>query len=242
MLQHGCQPLHSLGVVALHLLPRRVSNFRSQDVRPWYLAHSSTFNTLLLHRDRNHGLLVAFLHHCDARCRTAGQLPQTCPHRLRCPSWAAVAGHLSIEHTQQKQTASQDVVSQHTHTHYSCGAAAALLWLRYCDCVTVAAWLWLRLPCCGCMAMAAWLELHCCGYVAVATLLWLHVQPRTPCRDSAPLPCNHTPQAAPHRCAGAYLPVAVDQGAGHVCAVPVVCRARRLSYLCELVFCDHILL
>ena len=42
------------------------------------------------------------------------------------------------------------------------------------------------------MAMAAWLELHCCGYVAVATLLWLHVQPRTPCRDSAPLPCNHT--------------------------------------------------
>ena len=88
------------------------------------------------------------------------------------------------------------------HTGRSCVAAAALLWLRYCDCVTVAAWLWLRLPCCGCMAMAAWLELHCCGYVAVATLLWLHVQPQTPCRDSAPLPCNHTRLNPLTSCAG----------------------------------------
>ena len=29
-------------------------------------------------------------------------------------------------------------------------------------------------------------------HIITATLLWLHVQPRTPCRNSAPLPCNHT--------------------------------------------------
>ena len=33
----------------------------------------------------------------------------------------------------------------------------------------------------------------------LATLLWLHVHPRTPCRDSAPLPCSHTAHAAARR-------------------------------------------
>ena len=68
---------------------------------------------------------------------------------------------------------------------------AALLWLHCRDCVTVATLLRLWLPCCGRLAMATLLEPHYCGYIAVATLLWLHVPPRTPCRDSASLLCNH---------------------------------------------------
>ena len=76
--------------------------------------------------------------------------------------------------------------------------------------------LWLR--CYGSIAMAVadslWLTF--CGYIAVAVLLWLRGQPRTSCRGSAPLPCNHTLTTMPCLCCNTHthnaLPATQEQG------------------------------